>query len=141
MARQLAGDPEIKIELLSASVRTEINLCAPHMQNDRVFLFARLLKGLRAHCPGMIVQFSTVGRSGAGRERGGLLSVRPAMASLTAGSNTFPTSVYENLPDRLDWLASQMQAHHVKPAIEAFDLPHIHQAAAMAADGRLSAAL
>ena len=43
--------------------------------------FARLLEGLRAHCPGMIVQFSTGGRSGAGRERGGMLSLRPDMAS------------------------------------------------------------
>jgi len=33
--------------------------------------FALLLEGLRAHCLGMIVQLSTGGRSGAGRERGG----------------------------------------------------------------------
>ena len=33
--------------------------------------FARLLEGLRRHCPGMILQVSTGGRSGAGRERGG----------------------------------------------------------------------
>jgi len=32
--------------------------------------FGRLLDGLRKHCPGMIVQLSTGGRSGAGRERG-----------------------------------------------------------------------
>src|SRR4051812_32108659 len=32
--------------------------------------FARLLEGLRRHCPGMILQVSTGGRSGAGKERG-----------------------------------------------------------------------
>ena len=46
----------------------------------------------------MIVQFSTGGRSGAGRERGGMLPLRPDMASLSVGSNNFPTRVYENRP-------------------------------------------
>lgn len=101
--------------------------------------FARLLDGLRAHCPGLIVQFSTGGRSGAGRERGGMLPLRPDMASLTVGSNNFPTRVYENPPDLVDWLAAEMRTHGVKPEIEAFDLSHIHQAAAMVADGRLQA--
>jgi uncharacterized protein (DUF849 family) len=99
--------------------------------------FGRLLEGLRAHCPGMVVQLSTGGRSGAGRERGGMLSLRPDMASLSVGSNNFPTRVYENPPDLVDWLASEMLEYDVKPEIEAFDLSHIHQAARMAADGRL----
>ena len=103
--------------------------------------FARLLDGLRQHCPGLIVQFSTGGRSGAGQARGGMLHLRPDMASLTVGSNNFPTRVYENPPDLVDWLAARMKAHAIKPEIEAFDLSHIHQAAAMAADGRLSGPL
>src|SRR6185312_5170267 len=69
--------------------------------------FARLLEGLRKHCPGLIVQFSTGGRSGAGRERGGMLPLKPDMASLSVGSNNFPTRVYENPPDLVDWLASE----------------------------------
>ena len=72
---------------------------------------------------------------------GGMLSLRPDMASLSVGSNNFPTRVYENPPDLVDWLAAEMLAHGVKPEIEAFDLSHIHQAAAMAADGRLKAPL
>jgi uncharacterized protein (DUF849 family) len=99
--------------------------------------FARLLEGLRKHCPGMIVQFSTGGRSGAGKERGGMLSLKPDMASLTVGSNNFPTRVYENPPDLVDWLASEMRTYGVLPEIEAFDLSHIFQAAAMHRDGRL----
>src|ERR671920_1357682 len=39
--------------------------------------FARLLEGLRRYCPGMILQVSTGGRSGAGRERGGMLHLKP----------------------------------------------------------------
>ncbi|MFD0859888.1 BKACE family enzyme [Roseovarius aquimarinus] len=99
--------------------------------------YGRLLEGLRQHCPGMIVQLSTGGRSGAGRERGGMLPLRPDMASLAVGSNNFPTRVYENAPDLVDWLASEMRSYDVLPEIEAFDLSHIHQAAAMHADGRL----
>ncbi|MEL7107286.1 MAG: 3-keto-5-aminohexanoate cleavage protein [Pseudomonadota bacterium] len=99
--------------------------------------FARLKEGIEAHCPGMIIQFSTGGRSGAGRERGGMLPLRPDMASLTVGSNNFPRRVYENPPDLVDWLAGEMLAHDIKPEIEAFDLSHIIHAARMVKDGRL----
>lgn len=103
--------------------------------------FARLKEGLEKHCPGMIIQFSTGGRSGAGHERGGHLRLRPDMASLATGSNNFPTRVYENPPDLVDWLAAEMLAHDVKPEVEAFDLSHIFQAAKMQADGRLKGPL
>ncbi len=99
--------------------------------------FARLMEGIRAHCPGMIIQLSTGGRSGSGRARGGMLSLRPDMASLSVGSNNFPTRVYENPPDLVDWLAAEMLKYGVKPEIEAFDLSHIFQASKMAAEGRL----
>ena len=103
--------------------------------------FARLKEGIEKHCPGMIVQLSTGGRSGAGKARGGMLPLKPDMASLSVGSNNFPARVYENPPDLVDWLASEMLAHDVKPEIEAFDLSHIVQAARMAADGRLKSPL
>ncbi|MDP5085573.1 MAG: 3-keto-5-aminohexanoate cleavage protein [Yoonia sp.] len=103
--------------------------------------FARLKEGLEKHCPGMIVQLSTGGRSGSGRERGGMLPLSPDMASLSVGSNNFPTRVYENSPDLVDWLAAEMIANDVKPEIEAFDLSHIVQATRMAGDGRLKAPL
>ncbi len=100
--------------------------------------FARLKESLVKHCPGLIIQFSTGGRSGAGKARGAMLSLRPDMASLSVGSNNFPTRVYENPPDLVDWLAGEMIAHGVKPEIEAFDLSHIHQAALMHRDGRIA---
>ncbi|MEM9576332.1 MAG: 3-keto-5-aminohexanoate cleavage protein [Pseudomonadota bacterium] len=99
--------------------------------------FARLMEGIQKHCAGMIVQLSTGGRSGAGRERGGMLALRPEMASLSVGSNNFPTRVYENPPDLVDWLASEMKAYEVTPEIEAFDLSHIVNACKMARDGKL----
>lgn len=103
--------------------------------------FGRLLEGLNRHCPGMIVQLSTGGRSGAGKERGGMLSLRPDMASLSVGSNNFPTRVYENPPDLVEWLAKEMQTYGVKPEIEAFDLSHIHQAVALSKAGTIGGRL
>ncbi|MDO5529703.1 MAG: 3-keto-5-aminohexanoate cleavage protein [Paracoccus sp. (in: a-proteobacteria)] len=99
--------------------------------------FAALKEGIEKHCPGMIIQLSTGGRSGAGQARGGMLPLAPDMASLSVGSNNFPTRVYENPPDLVDWLAAEMREHGVKPEIEAFDLSHIFQAKKMHDDGRL----
>ena len=99
--------------------------------------FARLQEELRAHCPEVIIQFSTGGRSGAGQERGGMLSLRPDMASLSVGSNNFPTRVYENPPDLVAWLASEMQKYNVVPEVEAFDLSHILQAVRLHDEGKL----
>lgn len=103
--------------------------------------FARLKEALEKQCPGMILQFSTGGRSGAGRERGGMLSLSPDMASLSVGSNNFPIRVNENVPDLVDWLALEMLKYNVKPEIEAFDLSHIFQAIEMQGDGRLKGPL
>lgn len=103
--------------------------------------FGLLMEGLQKHCPGMIIQLSTGGRSGAGKDRGGMLPLKPDMASLSVGSNNFPTRVYENSPGLVDWLASEMRTYEVKPEVEAFDLSHIHQAVKMNRDGRIAGTL
>ena len=100
--------------------------------------FAQLIEGISKYCEGMIIQLSTGGRSGSGKDRGGMLPLKPDMASLTVGSNNFPTRVYENPPYLVDWLAKEMHKYAIKPEIEAFDLSHIHHAALMKRDGRLS---
>jgi len=99
--------------------------------------YRRLKEGIEKYCPGMIIQLSTGGRSGHGFARGKMLSLRPDMASLTVGSNNFPTRVYENPPDLVDWLAEEMIKNSVKPEIEVFDLSHIHQAANLAKQNKL----
>ncbi len=90
--------------------------------------FAAVLDGIRKCCPGIITQVSTGGRSGAGRERGGMLSLRPDMASLATGSVNFPTGVYDNSPDLVAWLASEMIRYNVKPEVECFDLSMLFNA-------------
>lgn len=130
-----------QVESTHAAFEAGATICHAHVRNDDETpssdpeKFARLLEGIRTHCPGMIVQFSTGGRSGAGKERGGMLSLKPDMASLSVGSNNFPTRVYENPPELVDWLASEMRTHGVKPEVEAFDLSHILKAAEMYASG------
>lgn len=99
--------------------------------------FALLKEGIEKYCPGMIVQLSTGGRSGAGKTRGGMLPLRPDMASMSVGSNNFPTRVYENPPDLVDWLASEMLTYDVKPEVEIFDLSHMLKAAEMHANGQI----
>ena len=123
---------EVGASIIHAHVRNEDQ--SPSSDPEK---FARLKEGLEKHCPGIIVQFSTGGRSGAGHERGGMLSLRPDMASLSVGSNNFPNRVYENAPDLVTWLASEMMNYEITPEVEAFDLSHILQAIEMHKNGKL----
>ena len=126
-----------QIESSQAAVEAGASIIHAHVRNDDETpssdpdKFAALKEGLEKHCPGVVIQFSTGGRSGAGKERGGMLSLRPDMASLTVGSNNFPTRVYENSPDLIAWLASEMTRYDITPEVEAFDLSHILQAIAL----------
>ena len=132
-----------QVESVHESFETGATIAHCHVRNDDGSpssdpeKFGRLKEGLEKHCPGMILQFSTGGRSGAGTARGGMIPLAPDMASLSVGSNNFPTRVYENPPELVDWLASEMRNYDVNPEVEAFDLSHIHQAAAMNRDGRI----
>ncbi|OYU47782.1 MAG: 3-keto-5-aminohexanoate cleavage protein [Rhizobiales bacterium PAR1] len=136
-----------QVESTQAAFEAGATLLHAHVRNDdgtpssSPERFARLMEGIRQHCPGMIIQLSTGGRSGAGRERGGMIPLKPEMCSLSTGSCNFPTRVYENSPDLVEWLASEMLAHGVKPEIEAFDLSMIFKAAEMARTGRIKGPL
>lgn len=136
-----------QIESTQAAFEAGATLAHLHVRNDDQTpssdpdKFARLLEGLRRHCPGMILQVSTGGRSGAGKERGGMLHLKPDMASLATGSCNFPTRIYENSPELIDWLAAEMLAHGVKPEIEAFDLSMIFKAVEMERAGKIKGPL
>jgi uncharacterized protein (DUF849 family) len=91
-------------------------------------LFRQVQQGVRKHCPGMIVQFSTGGRGRDPQARGNALELRPDMASLSTGSVNFPSIVYENPAVLVADLAAKMKTNGVRPEIELFDLSHIHGA-------------
>jgi uncharacterized protein (DUF849 family) len=132
-----------QVESTHAAFEAGATLVHAHVRNDdgtpssSPERFARLMEGVRRHCPGMIVQLSTGGRSGTGRERGGMIPLKPEMCSLSTGSCNFPTRIYENSPELVDWLASEMLAHGVKPEVEAFDLSMIFKAVEMERAGRI----
>lgn len=132
-----------QIESTQEAFEAGATICHAHVRNEDGTpssdpeKFQRLQEGIRTHCPGMIMQFSTGGRSATGSERGAMLSLQPDMASLAVGSTNFPNRVYENPPDLVSWLASEMRAHCITPEIEAFDLSHIYNAASMHAAGLL----
>jgi 3-keto-5-aminohexanoate cleavage enzyme len=136
-----------QVESTQAAFEAGATLAHLHVRNDDQTpssdpeKFARLLEGLRRHCPGMILQVSTGGRSGAGQERGGMLNLGADMASLATGSCNFPTRVYENAPDLVEWLAGEMLAHQVKPEIEAFDLSMIFKAVELEKQGKIKGPL
>lgn len=132
-----------QVESTHEAFEAGASICHAHVRNDdespssNPDRFAELFAGVAKYCPGMVIQFSTGGRSGAGHERGGMIPLCPDMCSLSVGSNNFPTRVYANPPELVDWLAAQMKTHQVIPEIECFDLSHLYQARLMHDDGRL----
>jgi uncharacterized protein (DUF849 family) len=134
-----------QIESTHAAYEAGAALVHVHVRNDdgtttsEPEKFGRFLSGIRKHCPGMIVQFSTGGRSGTGKERGGMLHLKPEMASLTTGSVNFAKIIYENHPTLINELAAGMLANDIKPEIEIFDLAMLYNAAKLVADGLLKA--
>jgi uncharacterized protein (DUF849 family) len=134
-----------QIESTHAAYEAGAALVHVHVRNDDGTTtsdpekFGRFLAGIRKHCPDMIVQFSTGGRSGTGKERGGMLHLRPEMASLTTGSVNFAKIIYETHPTLINDLAATMLAHDVKPEIEIFDLAMLYNAAKLVGDGLLKA--
>jgi uncharacterized protein (DUF849 family) len=132
-----------QIESTHAAYEAGAALVHVHVRNDDGTTtsdpdkFGRFLAGIRKHCPGMVVQFSTGGRSGMGKERGGMLHLRPEMASLTTGSVNFAKIIYENHPTLINDLATSMLANDIKPEIEIFDLAMLYNAAKLVADGLL----
>lgn len=126
--------PAEQIESTHAAYKAGAALVHIHVRNDDGSpssdpgRFAEVQAGVRKHCPGMIVQFSTGGRGRDPAARGLSLVHRPDMASLSTGSTNFPTIVYENPAALVLNLATQMKLFEIAPEIEIFDLSHIHGA-------------
>jgi 3-keto-5-aminohexanoate cleavage enzyme len=137
--------PAEQIESTHAAFEAGATLVHIHVRNDDESpssdpeRFAAVQEGVRRHCPGMIIQFSTGGRGRDPSQRGNALSHRPDMASLSTGSVNFPTIVYENSAALVVDLATRMKQYEVAPEIEIFDLSHIHGAKRLIEQGLMSA--
>jgi uncharacterized protein (DUF849 family) len=96
--------PAEQIESTQAAYEAGATLVHIHVRNDDESpssdpdRFAEVQAGVRKHCPGMIVQFSTGGRGRDPAARGLSLVHRPDMASLSTGSTNFPTTCTRILP-------------------------------------------
>lgn len=101
-------------------------------------VFGQVQEGIKKHCPGMIIQFSTGGRGREQSARGAMLGLKPDMASLATGSVNFPNNIYENPPDFVEGLARSMLENNIKPEIEVFDLAMLYNAANLVKKGLLS---
>jgi uncharacterized protein (DUF849 family) len=137
--------PAEQIESTHAAFAAGASLVHIHARNpdetpsSRPELFAAVQEGVRKHCPGMIIQFSTGGRGRNQSERGAMLYLKPDMASLATGSVNFPTAIYENPPDFVEGLAKTMLDADIKPEIEIFDLAMLYNAANLVKKGLLKA--
>lgn len=137
--------PEEQVESTHEAFEAGASLVHIHVRNpdespaSDPSLYARVQEGVRKHCPGMIVQFSTGGRGREQAKRGAMLSLKPDMASLATGSVNFPTGIYENPPEFVDALAKTMLDHGIKPEIEVFDLAMLYNAANLVKKGLLKA--
>ena len=126
--------PPEQVESTQAAFEAGASLVHIHVRNDDESSssdpdrFRQVQEGVRKHCPGMIVQFSTGGRGRDPAARGSSLYLKPDMGSLSTGSVNFPTIVYENSAALVTDLATKMKENGVRPEIEIFDLSHIHGA-------------
>lgn len=138
-------DPASQIESTHEAYEAGSSLVHVHVRNDDESpssdpeRFAKVQEGVKKHCPGMIIQFSTGGRGRDQSARGAALHLRPDMASLTTGSVNFPGAIYENPPDFIDGLAQRMLNYDVKPEIEVFDAAMLYNAADLISRGMINA--
>lgn len=135
--------PAEQIESTHAAFEAGASLVHIHVRNpdqspgSDPAMFAQVQEGVRKHCPGMIIQFSTGGRGREQAARGAMLHLKPDMASLATGSVNFPTGIYENAPDFIESLAKTMLEQEIKPEIEVFDLAMLYNAANLVKKGLL----
>lgn len=137
--------PEEQIESTHEAFEAGASLVHIHVRNDDQTpgsdpaKYAAVQEGVKKHCPGMIVQFSTGGRGRDQDQRGGMLYLKPDMASLATGSVNFPKGIYENPPDFVDGLAATMLENGIKPEIEIFDVAMLYNAANLVKRGLMKA--
>jgi len=135
--------PEEQVESTHEAFEAGASLVHIHVRNpdespsSEPDLYGRVQEGVRKHCPGMIVQFSTGGRGREQSERGAMLYLKPDMASLATGSVNFPNRVYDNPPDFVEGLAKTMLDYDIKPEVEVFDLAMLYNAANLVKRGLL----
>ena len=104
---------------------------------------ASFIRAVRDAVPDIVVCITTSGRLDPGLEGRAVAleldgDVRPDMASLTLGSNNFPTGPSVNAPETIVGLATRMRDRGIVPEWEVFDLGMLDYAAYLRRRGLLA---
>ncbi|MFT6845266.1 MAG: 3-keto-5-aminohexanoate cleavage enzyme [Flavobacteriales bacterium] len=90
-------------------------------------VYAKIVEGVRKHCPDLLICCSTSGRNSPALEhRSEVMELYPDMCSLTLSSLNFQKSASMNSPDVIEGLLDKMIAFGVNPELECFDLGMIN---------------
>jgi 3-keto-5-aminohexanoate cleavage enzyme len=99
--------------------------------------FAEVIEAVRKKCD-CILQASTGGAIGMSiDERSGPLECRPEMATLNCGTINFGDEVFVNSRPDIRKLAARIRAAGVMPELECYEVGHVEEALALAAEGLL----
>jgi 3-keto-5-aminohexanoate cleavage enzyme len=97
--------------------------------------YAEVIDRIRARCD-CIVQPSTGGAIGMGvDERAGPLACKPEMATLNCGTINFGDDVFVNSRPDIRRLAKKIREAGTAPELECYEIGHIEEALALAAEG------
>jgi 3-keto-5-aminohexanoate cleavage enzyme len=100
--------------------------------------FARVIDAIRKRCE-CVIQTSTGGALGMSlEERAGPLACRPEMATLNCGTVNFGDDVFINTRPEIRRLAAAMREAGVVPELECYEVGHVEEALALAAEGAVS---
>lgn len=131
---------EIGITMVHLHARDEVS-GAPTWRAEN---YARIIEGIRAFAPDLILCVSLSGRDfKTFEERSDVLrldgEVKPDMGSLTLGSLNFNRQASVNEPDMIQALAAEMLARGILPELEVFDAGMINYARYLERKGLLRA--
>lgn len=103
--------------------------------------YAEVIDAIRRQCD-CVIQPSTGGAVGmSSDERAGPLACRPEMATLNCGSINFGDDVFVNSRPEIRKLAAKIRAAGAIPELECYEVGHIEEALALAAEGAIAAPL
>ncbi|MHA7865547.1 beta-keto acid cleavage family enzyme [Flagellimonas marinaquae] len=90
-------------------------------------IYAKIIEGVRKHCPDLIVCCSTSGRDfSMFEQRSEVIELRPDMCSLILSSLNFHQVASVNSPKMIERLLDKMLEYGVHPEFECFDLGMIN---------------
>ncbi len=103
--------------------------------------FAEVIEAVRRACD-CVIQPSTGGAVGMSiDERAGPLACKPEMATLNCGSINFGDDVFVNTRPDIRKLAARIRATGALPELECYEVGHVEEALALAAEGAIGGPL